>query len=523
MSDAKPLGLGRSVVAALAGVSILAAVGLTAFRTLRTFPGFSITGDALLYGELARNLLAGRGFVSDFIYPVSLAYPFLQGIPQPHTLYGPGYPAVLAGFFAAFGADDLVIVAANLAIFVLMLPVVFVLARRLFGPAGAWLATLLLTLDKTVVASIQNGGTEVLSMGLVLVGAILVVEAPRAPKAAAAGVVFGLAYLTRPNLASLAPFVLLHLWRLGSARMMGPFLAGGLVVAAPWLVRTWVVTGQPLFSLYLVANLAFDSPAFPGLVATFGTLTPRGLEVMVREFPVDLLQKLRGNLLYYVRQAFFTVNPVLMASFVVAVFSIPSTRRSQRLLVDLLGAWLVATIVVASLIAKEPRYLAPFAPVIVVIATGWVIENLSRLEFDPARRRALVGILAVALVGLPLVKITYDWTLRPAPARFRDPNIAAVGRLTDREDVIVSDIGRGLTWYLRRRTLQAPIDRQTLDRIDREILPVSAIYLSGAAATRWRQMFGQDGFSPKAYAPDRFMLVEAFADGGLLYRRRGTP
>ena len=198
---------GRSVVAALAGASLLAAVGLTAFRTLRTFPGFSITGDALLYGELARNLLAGRGFVSDFIYPVSLAYPFLQAVPQPQTLYGPGYPAVLAGFFAAFGAGDLVIVAANLAIFVAMLPLVFVLARRLFGPAAAWSATLLLTLDTTVSANIKNGGTEILSMGLLVSGTLLVMDAPRARTAAVAGMLFGVASLTRPNLAALVPFV----------------------------------------------------------------------------------------------------------------------------------------------------------------------------------------------------------------------------------------------------------------------------------------------------------------------------
>jgi hypothetical protein len=243
---------------------------------------------------------------------------------------------------------------------------------------------------------------------------------------------------------------------------------------------------------------------------------------MLRAFPRDLLQKVLENLVYYVHQAFWTVNPVVMACFVLALLAMPSAMRLGRLLANLVAMWLVTTIVVVSAVAKEPRYLAPFAPLIVVTATGYAFHQVWRRVPSRPGRWAATAALAVALLGVPVGKLVYEWTLPPAPPRLRDPNLAAVGRLTDREAVIVSDIGRSLTWYLGRRAVQAPIDRQTLDRIDREILPVSAIYLSGAAAARWRHMFGRDGFAPEGYVPDRFALVEAFPDGGRLYRRRGA-
>jgi hypothetical protein len=215
-----------------------------------------MTGDALLYGELARNLAAGAGFVSAFVYPVSLAYPPLQTLPQPHVLYHPAYPAVLTGVFRLAGAHDTVIVVTNTVLAWVLLLVVFLLARRLFDPRFACVATVAIDLETTVASNVRNGGTEVLAMVLVTAAAAVLASSPGGWGGALAGLLLGAAYLTRPNLGLLLPLAAGALWRMGARAAIAPLAGGAALVITPWIVRGWLVMGQPFFSLYSVANIA---------------------------------------------------------------------------------------------------------------------------------------------------------------------------------------------------------------------------------------------------------------------------
>jgi 4-amino-4-deoxy-L-arabinose transferase-like glycosyltransferase len=492
--------------------TLVVAAALGAARALHGFPGFSMTGDALLYGDLARSLAAGEGFVSSFVYPISLAYPALATLPQPHFLYHPAYPALLAPGVALGGARDAVLLGVNVALAWALLPLTFVLARRLYGREAAWLATALLALDTTVASNVRNAGTELLTMLVALAAAALLVEAPGAGRAFAAGVVLGVGYLVRPNLAVLVVPAALHLWRLGAATRVAPLALGALAVAAPWLVRGWLVTGQPGFSLYLVANLAFETTTFPGTMATYGELVPRGPVMMLTQYPGELADKVARLAVYYVRQVWFTVNPLVMLAFVAALVTRAGPRAALRL-ADFTATGLVLTMATVIAIAAEPRYLAPFAPLVIVLGAGFAVETVRRVP--GARRRWALVALATILLALPVTRTVQD-LLRAAPARWRDPNLAAVATLTTPADVIVTDIGRGVTWYAARRTVQAPPDAAVLAQVDAR-LPVSAIYLSARAPEAWPRMYGRP--LPADYAPPAFVLVRAFPDGARLYRR----
>jgi hypothetical protein len=84
--------------------------------------------------------------------------------------------------------------------------------------------------------------------------------------------------------------------------------------------------------------------------------------------------------------------------------------------------------------------------------------------------------------------------------------------------VIVTDIGRGVTWYAGRATVQAPIDRATLERVA-TIVPVTVIYLSGHATARWSAMYGAP-LNAAAYVPAEFTPITSFPDGARLWRKR---
>jgi 4-amino-4-deoxy-L-arabinose transferase-like glycosyltransferase len=492
--------------------TLVLAAALGTARALRGFPGFSMTGDALLYGDLARNLAAGAGFVSSFVYPISLAYPALVTLPQPHFVYHPGYPALLAPVFALAGAGDGVLLAVNVVLAWLLLSLTFVVARRLFGREAAWLATALLALDTTVASNVRNAGTELCTMLVVLVAASLLVEPARAACAFAAGVVLGIGYLVRPNLAVLVVPAALHLWRHGVASRVVPLGLGALAVAAPWLLRGWLVTGQPGFSLYLVANLAFETATFPGTIATYGELVPRGPVVMLTQYGGELADKIGRLAAYYGRQVWFTVNPLVMVAFAAALVT-RSGPRAARLLGDFTALGLAVTTAAVVAIAGEPRYLAPFAPLLVVLGGGYAADTVRRLS-GAWWRPALVA-LALVLLALPVTRTAQE-LIHGAPARWRDPNLAALAALTTPGDVVVTDIGRGVTWYAARRTVQAPPDATVLAQVDAR-LPVSAIYLSARAPEGWPRMFGRP--LPPDYVPPAFALVREFPDGARLYRR----
>ena len=492
--------------------ALVVAAALGTARALRGFAGFSMTGDALLHGDLARHLAAGDGHVSGFIYPISLIVPSLATLPQPHFLYQPGYAATLAPAMMLFGARDAVLLAVNVALVWLLLPMTYVFTRRLFGSAAALLATVLLALDTTVAANIRNAGTEILTMLVVLGMAWLLLDPPTSGRAFALGVVVGVAYLVRPNLVVLALPVAWWLWRAGAASRVVPMILGALVVAGPWVIRGWLITGRPGFSLYPIANLAFETPTFPGTTATYGDLVPRGLLFMLTQHPGDLAHKVQRLTVYYARQVWFTVNPVVMLAFVAALVTRTGSPAAKRL-AGFTAFGLVVASASAVLIAGEPRYLAPFAPLLIALGAGATVRVAERAA--PAYRRVALVLVACALLAIPVVRTAQDLVRAPA-ARWHDPNLAALTELTTPADVIVTDIGRGVTWYTGRTTVQSPRDAATLAQVDAR-LPVSAIYLSAEATGAWPRMFGAP--LPGDYVPATFTLVREFADGARLDRR----
>ena len=61
-----------------------------------------VTGDILVRADSAYYQ---HGFVTDVVYPLSLAFPFAARVPQPLVHRPPGYPLLLTGPVALSGVD----------------------------------------------------------------------------------------------------------------------------------------------------------------------------------------------------------------------------------------------------------------------------------------------------------------------------------------------------------------------------------------------------------------------------------
>ena len=193
------------------------------------------------YDEIARNLLAGAGFVSHenwFGHPV-------------RSWRAPGYPLMLAAVYGV-GGDHQAVRVAQAILGAGTVVLVYLLARRL-RPGAAPLAGIAAAAYPPLLASANEVMSECLFTALLAAALWAVVESRRRRsrgRAFAAGLLIALAGLTRPAGLLAAPAALavaawedraaLMAWLRGWALPLG---AGLVVTLAPWTVRNGLVHG----------------------------------------------------------------------------------------------------------------------------------------------------------------------------------------------------------------------------------------------------------------------------------------
>lgn len=232
-------------------------VSLLAFTALRlaeipdeamNYSGF--THDSGYICIVARNVLAGRGYVNDAHWLVFL-HP--EHLPVPYHNANPLYPTAVAGLAALTGRD---VAWAGFAVSVLAGSL---LAAALYIAAGRYVTATwqraLLAAAGLFFPSVFEDTLHILPDALcaAMLGCFLAALVWGGWKNdVAAGAFFGLAWLARSTAAAAVPavlvFLLLQESPRGAARRGARLAAAALVVVLPWLIHTTVVWGSPLRS-----------------------------------------------------------------------------------------------------------------------------------------------------------------------------------------------------------------------------------------------------------------------------------
>jgi 4-amino-4-deoxy-L-arabinose transferase-like glycosyltransferase len=310
--------------------------------------------DSVHYVAMAERLLAGHG------------YSFWgQG---PDAYVSPGYPLFVALFFRLAPQHALVALRDAQA----------VLGAATCGVLAAWagpLAGLLAAFYPPFVWATGSVLTEVLFTFLFVAYLVLHARLPEARgrgPALAAGVLLGLAVLTRPTVAPV-PFVVAAVeWLVRRRRGIGRF--GSLLAAAgitnlPWWLRNLLVLHKPIFFAAQSSN-----PLLGGLAPDGGVAAPPGVNPM--HFALQyVLQQLRHN-----RQAFLHWMTVGKLRLIFGVYPggtatggfLAGLAAMQRPLLAVGGAGLLLA-----------AFLAPrLRPAAVAAAT----LTVAQLAFIPANR-----------------------------------------------------------------------------------------------------------------------------------------
>ncbi len=198
------------------------------------------------HGEIAANLLAGRGFSVMFL-----------GADGPTSQQAPAYPFLVAGAYALGGVGTprslLILELGQAALGGVMVGLVVLLAAEVAprNPRVATLAGLIAAVHPTLVYSATHVQVASLATTLLVACLALAYRAGRmgsARVAAGAGVCLGLLALTDPILALVAPGMAWAIaigrgWR-RSARLVGLVGASAALCVAPWVVRNALVHGE---------------------------------------------------------------------------------------------------------------------------------------------------------------------------------------------------------------------------------------------------------------------------------------
>jgi len=205
--------------------------------------GYHPQQDAWDYDRHARSIAGGDGFPDSY-------YVLDRG---PSALRAPGYPYFLGALYAISGNSVTVGRLANAALGALAVLLLYLIARRIWGRRIALLAAALAAVFPPLVLLSRELLSEPLFIALELGMVLCILEFRRLRElrwAALAGLLFGLATLTRNPGPALAIPLIVGLWilrpRLSRQAVVAPALAllCAVLTIAPWTVRNAVEFGR---------------------------------------------------------------------------------------------------------------------------------------------------------------------------------------------------------------------------------------------------------------------------------------
>ena len=400
---------GRRALAALAlafGAGLLARLALVAITA--SAPPNPAT-DEPSYGSLARNLVAGRGFVdsSENLDP-------LFPSPGPTSFWSPLYPLGVAATFRVFGTDTLLPVkllqvAASLATAAL----VGVLAYRLFGPPAGLLGAVFYAVYPVAVYYTRAIGTETL-YALVLLGFTLqayrLLEYRRTRDAVLLGALYGLGVLTSGVMLAygvpLLLFLALNRFSLRTnAGLLGVALLAFALVVSPWVARNYRLHGE-LVLLPAKGGFNLWVGNHPGATGAFTKLPAEWMSGLERLPELERDRVARARALTWIGAhpgEFLALGPRKIYGLWTPF---PNVRRQLPVVVLQLLSYGTALLFCMATLFTHRRRLRPLALPYLLFATQTLVAFLFfgagrwRFPLDPLVIAVASGSATVVLGGL---------------------------------------------------------------------------------------------------------------------------
>lgn len=441
-------------------------------------------------GQIARNLMEGKGFATSTVRPLQVAIESKPDLMEmKDVIHAPLYPIVLAVTLAMGGAEKRLFLTSVL-FFFLTIPVLLALSRAMFNQKVAYFTLFVYAINTVVITTLVQAGTGTLLAFLftaLCLALFRYAEAATQIEAAApdprrirrlamwAGLLTALCYLTEYMYLFILIPVILMVWLTGGAHRrkgLGAFLLAFIIPAGLWWLRNLIVGVNPFFGLRIL-EMGMGTKDFPGM-SLYRSMTPQTTLGLLQQVKMELLKKMAVGLLAAYQNLVNMGAPYLMAFLVAGLFY--SFRRPG---VNAVRSFVLVSFVFVMLFAS--LFFAPtstvlgFLPVLLAFATAFLVRLITDARLPTSGERLVMSI-AVIVVSLPTV---YRFTLyRPAPNVSHSAE-ALVGRVVASRVPILTDRPAELAWYSGRTAIWLPLTEPDVQKLDTTVRQ-SAILLSGA-------------------------------------------
>jgi len=438
--------------------------------------------NALDYAQVARHVARGEGFTTSFIKPLSLVYN--KSVENhPELTYPPLHIGWTSLVMRVMGPTDKAVSHSSGLAFLLTSPLVFLLALRLFDLRTASLATILYATNGNFL-DYAISGLEASLLGLLVTGFLfslyLAAKAGRREMlfVAAAGALMGLIYLTKDVWVLAAIPALVYLVKMREERRLaraGVFVGLAVLVALPWLVRNYNLTGNPFFTLR-ATELLGQTRAYPGnsLYRRYAEYIPNFV-VFAASNPRAVFDKCRSGLALFYPRVAGMAGIFLTPFFLVAILTRLGDEDFERWR-NSIYAMLVIVALALTLLIAAPRLLAPLGPAMTVIATAyfWRLVNERTAHHKHERKKSRAITIAVAvLVAAHVFPFVLAVTPGPRAAEATPDAVnAACEQLAERtEGAVLTDMPWAVAWVADRDAVWLPQAQLDLNKLESAVGP----------------------------------------------------
>jgi len=497
------VGAGRRVLRN--ALLTLVVMALAVLYDLRAYRNFS-TPEAMDTAQLARNIADGKGYTTSFIRPLSLylvqrntearqaGAPVRAGAdfaqiqaPHPDLANPPVYPVMLAGLMKVlpfhfdvetmkkFWSDggrfqryqpEFLIAVFNEILLLVVMALTFLLARKLFDPAAAWLSALLV-LGCALLWRFSVSGLSTLLLMVIFLGltwsALKTEELAREPQprpewllalAVAAGLLAGVGALTRYAFGWVIIPVVVFLALFGGQRRIWQVtaaLGAFAIVLTPWVIRNWMVSGTPFGTAgYAIA----EGATFPGTVLersahpdlTYVFL----LKPIIHKFFSNLRSVFENDLLKLGGSwaVMFFLTGLLLG------FRSTPARRMRSFLLMCLGTFIVFQALGQTELSTESpevnseNLIVLTVPLVFIYGVVFFLTLLRQMKLPVAQMHYAVTALFVAVSCLPMMfTLCAPKVLPVAFPPYYPPDIQKTAGWMKENELMMSDVPWAVAWY----------------------------------------------------------------------------
>ena len=501
------IGTERQLRLLLGFVALLIVPPIIALVVLATkFDGLT-EPVALDHAQVARHVVAGNGFATNVLRPLSLTLN-PKGLLHPDLYNAPAHPLLLAAVYLLSGATERPCAILGIGLWLVSVWLTFLVVMNWWGRVDLGIiAAALYGMNVAMLTAAVGGLPYPLATLCVLISFWALFPKNTGPEIEAgmlsshrltiAGLACGIAVLTDYLLLSFAIVMAVSVLFTQTAKWtaLRRFMIALILVIGPWWCRNLLQHGGPWFGLFGYTAFA-NTSGFPGETIWRTTEIPSGLLVYLISHPFSVIRKIVLGFVQYRSSGASVIDPVVAFLMVIALFSVGNRGRWGKRLFAMIVGSLVLTVLVSFVFRADPRLLLVWSPLVAIIGAvqlvEWTTDKIGnfriKASYIPFRHssqdvtvpwpvtQTLVYLVEIIIAALPLAVYLLGKPLRPNEAA--QGIYRSLGERLPTNAVILTDRPLEVAWYAKRRAVWLCQSESDLPVIEKATGPVTAVFVT---------------------------------------------